>query len=347
MTIHIIKCGTQSPLGTWTSMSAANVRAGMARITKHAEYEDEKCSPVKVAMAGYLAPDIPNQYRFFKLGMAALEEAMVPLKNIDTDFDTVPLLIGMSGERNGMHPGVQPSFCIQIGKTEYDCTIRFDTLFFPFEHASGLVALKEAVKKFENKEAEFCVVGGIESYMNLDTLKWLEENQNLKCSDNKWGFVPGEAAGFCLLAPSETVEKYSLEPLAEVVAVAETREEKQNKKDTVCTGNGLSQAFTQVLGSLPEGSRVHQVFCDMNGQRHRVDEYGYSIMRTSRFFEDPNDIIAPANLWGDLGAASAPLLISLATEAGRKGYAKGPYNLVFTSSLGEQRAALLLKLGTD
>ena len=42
MSVHIIQCGTQSPLGTWTSMSAANVRAGLARVTVHPEFEDSE-----------------------------------------------------------------------------------------------------------------------------------------------------------------------------------------------------------------------------------------------------------------------------------------------------------------
>ncbi len=75
-----------------------------------------------------------------------------------------------------------------------------------------------------------------------------------------------------------------------------------------------------------------------------IDEYGYTTLRLSKYFDDPKDFIAPANMWGDLGAASAPLLISLAMESVRKGYAKGKNNLIFTISPGGNSAAAILKL---
>lgn len=328
-------------------MTAANIRTGMARITTHPKFEDETWSPVKVAMAGFLDAEMPNKYRFLNMGLAALEEVMEPFVDIPSSLGTIPLLVGMPGERAGLHSGTENTFSTRIRSVEYRHRVRFKPEFLPYEHAAGLIALKNAILKLENKEAEFCVAGGIESYMSLKTLKWLEETENLKCSNNKWGFIPGEAAGFYLLATTETVKKHRLSSLAQVIAVADAKEEQSDSTESVCVGNGLSQAFARVLDSLSEGEQINQVYCDMNGQRHRIDEYSYTLMRMGSYFEDPNAIIAPANLWGDLGAASAPLLISLVTEAARKGYARGNHHLVFTSALNGHRAAALLKLSSN
>ncbi|MCG8337713.1 MAG: hypothetical protein MJE63_24695, partial [Proteobacteria bacterium] len=46
--------------------------------------------------------------------------------------------------------------------------------------------------------------------------------------------------------------------------------------------------------------------------------------------------------WGDLGAATAPMLVCQAVHSGEWGYASGPLSLLLTSSLGKDRAAVLL-----
>ncbi len=82
----------------------------------------------------------------------------------------------------------------------------------------------------------------------------------------------------------------------------------------------------------------------MNGERYRGNEYGFAVLgaprvvpRCSRFCE------APADCWGDLGAACGPLCACMAIEARTRGYAKGPRTLIWASSEGGQRGAAVLR----
>ena len=79
----------------------------------------------------------------------------------------------------------------------------------------------------------------------------------------------------------------------------------------------------------------------MNGEAYRADEFGFMLARTSERFVDSSDFTAPADSWGDVGAASGPLFVLLAAAAAMKGYARGPLTLLWTSSEGGERAAAL------
>lgn len=67
------------------------------------------------------------------------------------------------------------------------------------------------------------------------------------------------------------------------------------------------------------------------------------MLRARALFRDAADFEAPADCWGDLGAASGPLYACLAIEAEARGYAKGSRTLIWASSEGGQRGAALLR----
>ena len=58
---------------------------------------------------------------------------------------------------------------------------------------------------------------------------------------------------------------------------------------------------------------------------------------------DPTDFLAPADCWGDVGAAGLPLHLLLAASACRKGHAKGPLTLLWGSSDGGGRGAAVIR----
>jgi 3-oxoacyl-[acyl-carrier-protein] synthase-1 len=79
----------------------------------------------------------------------------------------------------------------------------------------------------------------------------------------------------------------------------------------------------------------------MNGEPYRADEFGFAAVRVKESFMAASDFVAPADCWGDVGAASMPLSVILATIAGWKSYAKGPHAFVWASSESGERGASL------
>jgi 3-oxoacyl-[acyl-carrier-protein] synthase-1 len=110
----------------------------------------------------------------------------------------------------------------------------------------------------------------------------------------------------------------------------------------------LGEKLAEVVGRATEDLRlpeeaVDDIYCDINGERHRSDDWGFMVLRVPNVFRDGTSYVAPAGNWGDVGAASGALSCVLAVEALRRNYAKGPLSLVCASSDGGLRAALLLE----
>ena len=162
--------------------------------------------------------------------------------------------------------------------------------------------------------------------------------------NNAWGFIPGEGAGAVLLVTENALDRLRHEPLGQVLSVGRGFEQNRIKTQTVCIGEGLTTAFRDALTALPQDARVTDVYCDMNGEPYRADEFGFAALRTKEFFESASDFIAPADCWGDVAAASASLSLVLATLAAQKSYANGSFAFLWGSSETGERGAALLAL---
>ena len=101
--------------------------------------------------------------------------------------------------------------------------------------------------------------------------------------------------------------------------------------------------ISQIVAGLPSDAKVTDVFCDMNGEPYRADEFGFATLRTKEHFVAASDFVAPADCWGDVSAASVPLGLMLSTIAARKSYAHGPYAFLWASSESGERGAALLE----
>jgi 3-oxoacyl-[acyl-carrier-protein] synthase-1 len=211
-------------------------------------------------------------------------------------------------------------------------------------HAAGLAALAAATEQIQQGEIEACLVGGVESYFHPDTLEWLDENRQLAGVVSRSAFVPGEGAGWFLLMTEQASIRLGVVPLARLLAVAIGRETQLIKTSDICLGVGLTTVVQSAIRRLsPNSGRINAVTCDINGERYRGEEWGFVCLRLSQYFDDPTAYDSPADCWGDLGAASAPLFAMLACQAAARGYAKGPRSLLWASSEGGLRGAAVLE----
>jgi 3-oxoacyl-[acyl-carrier-protein] synthase-1 len=177
-------------------------------------------------------------------------------------------------------------------------------------------------------------------------LEWIEECDQLHGGgplNNAWGFIPGEAASAVLIASEASAKRFGIEAFGEVVGLGLAHETKLIKTDTVCIGEGLTHAFRTALAPVPAKEVVHNIFCDLNGETYRADEYGFTALRTKERFRAATDFIAPADCWGDIGAAGATLHIALAVICHQKRYGKGPISMVWASSESGERGAVVIR----
>lgn len=341
--VLVVGLGAVTPIGRSAWASAAAVRAGVAGFEAHPYMVDAVGRPMMVASFPWVDESRNLADRVGDALIAAVHEARATLKDALPQPPMV-LLLNLPAARPGLPDDFGRSVVARLQEV-------FEGVFDRIKaaalgHAGGLIALQSALDLMANTPETVCIIAGADSYLDPDVLEWLEETDQLHGAgerNNAWGFMPGEAAGAVLLATRQTLQLLALSPLACVRGVGVGRETRLIGSGTVCTGLGLTDAVRAATASLRFGERLTDTYCDMNGEPYRADEFAFTVTRTRERFVAASDFIAPANCWGDVGAASAPLLIVLACIAGVKAYANGDAALVWASSVNGERGAALLQ----
>jgi len=338
--INILNVSSYTAIGSNSLFNASAVRAGINCFKEHLYMIDKSGEPMIVSSIKDIPLDINHADRFYFLAEAALYELLLPFQNSGF-FINKKLYLGLPIQRLGLGNSFSETFNSNSANLKSKFNLS-NIYLFPYGHAATFSATMQAIDSIKKNQADVCVIGGIDSYLIPETLEYLDETAQLHSTENRYGFTPGEGAGFCLLASEEATERLGIEPLGQIVSVGVAMEENLINTDSVCIGEGLTEAYRQALSVLPEGIKIDQIYTDMNGERYRADEYGFTILRTQKDFKTPESFIAPADCWGDVGAASGALLINLAVTAAQKGYAKGDWSLISTSSNTGERAAAVI-----
>jgi 3-oxoacyl-[acyl-carrier-protein] synthase I len=343
----IVALGACTPVGRDVWSSAAAVRAGISGFAQHPCMIDTAGEPMRTAIAPWIDIGLGGVDRLTALLFPAIDQAMEPIAYGGAAPVRIAIALGMPSARPGLPEDIERQMRSRI-QTRYAGQFR-SAAMFPAGHAAGLMAVDAATAMLARGSLDACVVAGVDSYMEPLTLEWLEANDQLHSagrSNNAWGFVPGEGAAALLLMRESMAEAVGLEPLAVVLGSGTAMEPKRIKTETVCLGEGLTQAFRGALAALPAGAKVSDIYCDMNGEPYRADEFGFTALRTKEHFESVSDFRAPADCWGDVCAAGGPLHLALAVVAWSKGYGEGPLALAWASAEQGQRAAILVATGS-
>ena len=350
--LQVVGLGASTPIGRTIWASAAAARAGICGFSEHPFMIDTAGEPMRVAMASWLdqgstegESGFEGTDRLAALLLPAIREAMIPLGGVSVQERLrIGLMLALPPDRPGGPSHLAETLLESIGRQLPGWFV--STRTYACGHAAGHLALEDAAASLNSDAVQAALVAGVDSYLAPETLEWLESCDQLHGAgplNNAWGFIPGESAGALLLVGSSQATRWRLDVLGEVAGLGIARETKLIKTDAVCIGEGLTAAFRAALTGLPPGERVHNCFCDMNGETYRADEFGFAALRTRERFRSATDFVAPADCWGDIGAAGMSLHSALALIAHRKRYGKGPISLVWASSESGERGAVLLR----
>jgi 3-oxoacyl-[acyl-carrier-protein] synthase-1 len=339
--VEVVAVGARTPLGLAAESSAAAVRAGIGRVAEHPVLVDCTHEPVKMAWDSELDPALAAPQRMIELAASAIDEVAGKL-NLGSRNAPIPILLGLPEARPGLSQEQLRDVAHAIARrAPTDTSLQA----FPAGHAAGLLALERAIHTMESGQTDIAFVVGVDSYMDPYTVQWLDDNRQLANARNRGAFFPGEGAGAFVIVSTAAAQRSGLRSLGTLHHVATAMEPKRIKTDAVCIGEGLAVAIRGATASLrlPQEA-IEGVLCDINGERYRSDEWGFAMLRMPEVFVDPTDYELPTSCWGDMGAASAPLNVVLATRAATRGYAKGRRYLLWNSSESGLRAAAVLEL---
>lgn len=156
-------------------------------------------------------------------------------------------------------------------------------------------------------------------------------------------FSPGEGAAFVVLATGELQRHFGDQALGTILGVGSAVEPAAIKTDGETLGVWLARAVEQAATMARPGVlKVGSLYCDLNGERYRSDEWGFVALRCHDVLLDATAYTSGVGSWGDVGAATGVLNIVLATQAWARGYAPHPSALVFGGSEAGQRCAVVV-----
>lgn len=350
--MYLAGIGMVTPLGINTAMTAAAVRAGVSAYAE-TEYTGQHGLPVTMAAVpaavfDEVEADIDEgdcydtcHDRILKMAIIAIREAC----SRQSTKQPVPLLLAKPEASTDAGKMDSEGLVPLLPTLEQNCKPWISAQqcrMFYSGRAAGLEAIGFAFRYLYDQPNDFVLIGGSDSYRDYARLNSLSDANRLKVASCLDGFVPGEASGFLLLTrrPELALSRNGHIVALHPPGIAEEAGHFYSKDPY--RGDGLDQAFKKALGQDPPPNAIHSIYSSMNGEYHWAKEYGVAFTRNRDAFKDPVGIEHPADCYGDLGAATSPVLIALAAEHLFRD-AKARSHLVYSSSDRGKRGAIVME----
>ncbi|HEX5660053.1 MAG TPA: beta-ketoacyl synthase N-terminal-like domain-containing protein, partial [Polyangiales bacterium] len=289
-----------------------------------------------------LEPSLFGTLRMVELSQLALRDLERHLGEV-LGGKPIPVLLGVPEPRPGFDVDDARELAEQLTPDEAEQRYRVETI--PTGHAAALRAVEHAAERIRSGASELCIAGGVDSYLDPDTLEWLDGERRLAREGVRSGFPPGEAAAMLLLASPRARARLGLPALARVRGAASTQEARALDSETGSLGEGLSAAVRQATRSLSAGELVSDLYGDLNGERHRSEDWGFTALRCAHVLRDASQVHTAVGECGDVGAATGALHCVLAARAWQREYAQGARALLWAGSWSGARSVLLLEEG--
>jgi 3-oxoacyl-(acyl-carrier-protein) synthase len=207
-------------------------------------------------------------------------------------------------------------------------------------HAGVAEALVHAERDLARGVVDLCVIGAIDSCVEPMSLRAAAGAGMLKTDSIPTGYIPGEAAAFFVLVPTERATgSPAAVPLA---ALATAHDPHHLHLEQPPTGAGLARAVEDCLQQLPAANdAVRLLVSDCNGDERRALEWGYCLVRLRpRYDFGQAQTWLPAMSFGETGCAAGAIAVCMSVRALQRGYAAWPVLTITLSSDDGTKAAL-------
>ncbi len=213
-----------------------------------------------------------------------------------------------------------------------------------FSDETGLVeALRTASGWLTAGAVDACIVGGIDSQLDPESLAAMHALGIVKTASNPVGRMPGEAAAMLLV---EAANKASSRARLGVVGGLATEAEPKNRFESGAhTGEALAKAASTTLATLPPAATpCDLVIADLTGEEYRAVDWGHAQLRLRKDTRlAAGDAWYPALSFGAIGAAAGPVALCMACRGFARGYGPSRSALVWLLADGGERATLWVR----
>ena len=338
--------GMHTALGDDEITTLLALRSGLSAFSEHPRWVDQYGEHMVMAHIGKMDAFLPLRQR---LHILALDSALKALSNISQDWlkkynHQLRIYLALPSPQAGISAAMLTQVAENLANSLMDVGWPIEGIVpLTDDQAGGLIAIEQAMQYLQHSGAPFCLAGGVDSWIGIERLEWLDAINLLHSMHQPWGFIPGEACSFCLLARI-TPSDQEINPSSEVLAVSHAHDAFRPYTEDTPSGDTLSRICQNVLSRLPEQMRIEDIHADLNGERWRATEWGMASLRLAPWLVRIDQFNEIASGLGDIGAATGSVLLGLALAAAKKGYAEGDHALLWTANANGLRAAMSLYL---
>jgi 3-oxoacyl-[acyl-carrier-protein] synthase-1 len=289
-------------------------------------------------------PDDPRRgtARLAKMVVPAIEECLAWLHGIGPGLDCseLPLLLCVAEQdRPGRLAGLDEEL---LRAVEDRLGVRFhpSSQLVPRGRIAGAVALGIAREMIREEKLPCCLLAGVDTFLEGETLAEYERRGRLLTSQNSNGFIPGEAAAAILVGRAIDASV----PHLSCLGVGIGQETATMGSGKPFRADGLVQAIKAALTDARCGFEdLDFRVTDCNGEQYWFREAALALARVMRVRKEAFDVWHAADCIGEVGAASALCAIGVTLASVRKAYAPGPRVLGHFGCDSGQRAAVVLR----
>jgi len=331
---EIQAAGMVTGVGLDAASSCAAIRCGITAFEETAfMFGGDWVQAAEVPMEG----GERGRRKLLLMVVSAIRECLGGLR--PEDVKATPLLLCVAeAERAGRLRGLDESFLRDV-EQELGVHFHHESRLIGSGKIGGVRALAKG-RELLGQGRRFCIVAGVDSYLVAGTLAALDDGERLQTKETTHGVIPGEAAAAVLLAalPARGFAGLTCAGIGFGTEPATVDSGKPLRAD------GLVEAIRAAFKDSGLGyEQVVFRLADLSGEPYSFKEAALAPLRTMRVLKPEFDIWHPADCIGDVGSAMVPLILGVALDAMRKGYAPGPGVLCHFSQHDSQRACLVLQ----
>jgi len=309
--------GICTPLGLTTLTTQVEIAAGTVRFVD-TDVMDQAGEPIRVSLLSLLEPELSRTERLVAMAATALTESLSELAKVGVQ--RIPVFLGLPEKGSG-----GPVFLDSLKTTlteaaQPNVQLEFVPQGLCQDGRTGFfLALAAAWRALLSRNVPVVLVGAVDSMCDTVSLTHLAELNRILGSGNMDGLIPGEGAGFCVLARTDWLRNRKLKHQAYILGYALAKESRHFYQREPNLGDGLADAFRQLRKNPIAGSRrVAYLLSCQTGESFWAQEFINAYLRNASLMPEPLTVDLLSESLGDTGASSGTIVLGVAMYRLRK-----------------------------
>ncbi len=304
-----VKLGLATPLGLGTRATQCAIAAGLTGFAL-TEVTDLTGDPVRACRLSQLDPTMTREERMLHLGQRALAEC---LADVDPRRGA-PIAAYLALPEQGAAP-LDEARIVRGLRAVPDAALPLDWSARPIRagRAGVFLALEAAAAALASGRAALALVGGVDSQCDDASLQHLAAEGRTLGKTNPDGLIPGEGAGFALLARVDATSGLGA-PRGHLVACSTARDALPFRQRSSVKAVGLTTLFRQLRHAHADQPRPQHLFSCQPGEGFWARELASAYLRNAALMPEPFRKSTIAASLGDAGAGAGIVQIAMAFD---------------------------------